>query len=182
MVLSMSARSIDRALKPHRSALKKRLCGRTKPGTLLEHQIPIRSERWDTTEAGWCETDTVVHCGDALEGECAWSVNLCDVASTWTETRAVKGKSQRFVVEALEEIRHPYRLPGGLWIPPQFLPHFAAVISPYLPTRAYGELLWGVALPGHDPTRWLLALAAFALAFSIVAIRGYRRDERTRYA
>lgn len=71
---------------------------------------------------------------------------------------------------------------GGLWIPPQFLPHFAAVLSPYLPTRAYGELLWGIALPGHDPTRWLLALAAFAFVFSIVAILGYRRDERTRYA
>jgi hypothetical protein len=29
---------------------------RTKPGTLLKHHVPIRSERWNVDEAGWCET------------------------------------------------------------------------------------------------------------------------------
>lgn len=71
---------------------------------------------------------------------------------------------------------------GGLWIPPQFLPKFAALISPYLPTRAYGELLWGIALPGHETTRWFVTLGAFALLFSLIAIAGYRRDEKARYA
>jgi len=33
----------------------------------------------------------VAHCGETLDGEFAWSVNLTDVASTWTETRAVLG-------------------------------------------------------------------------------------------
>lgn len=47
------------------------------------------NERWDTSEVGWCETDTVAHCGESGEGEFAFSVNLTDVASTWTETRAV---------------------------------------------------------------------------------------------
>ena len=105
VVLSISARSADRLLHSHRTALKRRLYSRTKPGTLLKHQIPIRSERWDVTEAGWCETDTVAHCGDCGDGEFAHSVNLTDVASTWTETRAVLGKGQRFVVEALEDMR-----------------------------------------------------------------------------
>jgi hypothetical protein len=114
VLLSMSARSIDRVLRPHRTALRRRLYGRTKPGALLKHQVPIRSERWDTTEVGWCETDTVAHCGDSAEGEFASSVNLTDVASTWTETRAVLGKGQRFVVEALEEMRRclPFTLRG----------------------------------------------------------------------
>lgn len=114
IVRSMSARSIDRALRPHKTALKRRLYGRTKPGTLLKHQIPVRTERWDTTEVGWCETDTVAHCGESVDGEFAFSVNLTDVASTWTETRAVLGKSQRFVVDALEEARCrlPFELRG----------------------------------------------------------------------
>jgi len=114
LLSGMSARSIDRALRPHRTALRRRLYGRTKPGTLLKHQIPIRSERWNTTEVGWCETDTVAHCGDSGDGEFASSVNLTDVASTWTETRAVLGKGQRFVVEALEEMRisMPFSLRG----------------------------------------------------------------------
>jgi hypothetical protein len=105
LLTQMSPRSMDRCLHPHRVTLKRRLYGRTKPGTLLKHQVPIRSERWDTSEVGWCETDTVAHCGESSHGEFACSVNVTDVASTWTETRAILGKGQRFTVEALEEIR-----------------------------------------------------------------------------
>jgi hypothetical protein len=105
LLLGMSPRTIDRLLRPHRTALRRRMYGRTKPGTLLKHHVPIRSERWSVDEAGWCETDTVVHCGDSADGEFAHSVNLTDVASTWTETRAVLGKGQRHVVEALDAIR-----------------------------------------------------------------------------
>ncbi len=114
LLFGMSAHSVDRVLRPHRVAFKRRLYGRTKPGTLLKHQIPVRTERWDTTEPGWCETDTVAHCGDVGDGEFVFSVNLTDVASTWTETRAVLGKGQRFVVEALEEMRGtlPFALRG----------------------------------------------------------------------
>ena len=82
LLLSMSARSIDRLLQRHRTDMKRRIYGRTKPGTLLKHHIPVRTERWDTTEVGWCETDTVAHCGEVGEGEFAFSVNLTDVAST----------------------------------------------------------------------------------------------------
>jgi hypothetical protein len=48
------------------------------------------------------------------DGEFACSVNLTDVATTWTETRAVLGKGQRFVVEALEDMRNclPFSLRG----------------------------------------------------------------------
>ena len=71
---------------------------------------------------------------------------------------------------------------GGFWLPPADLPAIAAAISPYLPTRQYGELLWSVSSAGHNASHAVLALASFSLAFSIVAVTGYRRDERTRYA
>ncbi len=71
---------------------------------------------------------------------------------------------------------------GGFWIPPKYLPAIAAAISPYLPTRQYGELLWSVAGTGHNAAHAVVALASFSLIFSIVALIGYRRDERTRYA
>jgi len=114
LLRSMSPRTIDRLLKPHRVELKRRIYGRTKPGTMLKHHVPIRSERWNVQEVGWCETDTVAHCGVSGEGEFANSVNLTDIASTWTETRAVLGKGQRFVVAALDEIRRalPFALRG----------------------------------------------------------------------
>jgi hypothetical protein len=40
-LLAMSSRTMDRILRPHRGALRRRLYGRTKPGSLLKHQIPI---------------------------------------------------------------------------------------------------------------------------------------------
>jgi hypothetical protein len=114
LLLGMSPRTMDRLLRPHRVALRRRIYGRTKPGTLLKHNIPIRTERWNVNEAGWCEIDTVVHCGESAEGEFANSVNLTDVASTWTETRAVLGKGKRHIVEAPDAIRLalPFRLRG----------------------------------------------------------------------
>jgi ABC-2 type transport system permease protein len=70
---------------------------------------------------------------------------------------------------------------GGLWIPPQDLPHVVAMVSPYLPTRQYGNILWSIA-NGGDRAQGLIGLALYALTFSVIAAIGYRRDERARYA
>jgi hypothetical protein len=50
-----------------------------------------------------------------------------------------------------------------------------------VPTRQFGDLLWGAA-SGHlwRPLDWLL-LAAWAGAF-VAAVVGYRRDEGRRYS
>jgi hypothetical protein len=42
-----SPATIDRRLRPKKRQLKKRLYGRTKPGTLLKHHIPIKTDSWD---------------------------------------------------------------------------------------------------------------------------------------
>ena len=113
-VLRMSARTIDRVLHAKRGEIRRRLYGTTKPGTLLKHQIPIRSERWDVGEPGWMEIDTVSHCGDAAYGEFIYSLNCTDIATTWTETRAVLGKGQIGITDAIEDIRRhlPFTLKG----------------------------------------------------------------------
>jgi len=69
---------------------------------------------------------------------------------------------------------------GGLWIPPQYLPHAAQVLSPFTPTRQYGNLLWGVE-SGTSPVNPLLALLIFAAIFGAIAAIGYRRDEKQRF-
>ena len=69
---------------------------------------------------------------------------------------------------------------GGLWIPPQFLPKFIAGISPYLPSRQFGEALWAAARGGSVVTP-LLWLAVFCVAMLILATVGYSRDQRTRF-
>jgi hypothetical protein len=111
-LLGISPRQIDRRLRPYKVKAKRRLYGRTKPGTLLKHQIPIRAERWEVNTPGFTEIDLVSHSGDRADGEFIYSLTLTDIHTGWTETQAVLGKSQAFVVEALEQIRK--RLPFEL--------------------------------------------------------------------
>ncbi len=113
-LLRISARQIDRRLRPYRAQAKKRLYGRTKPGALLKHQIPIRAERWETSEPGFTEIDLVSHSGDRADGEFIHSLTLTDIHTGWTENHAVMGRSQAYVVQALEHIRNglPFELRG----------------------------------------------------------------------
>jgi hypothetical protein len=113
-VLTISPRQMDRRLAPYRRELGKRLYGRTKPGTLLKHHIPLKTERWDVATPGFTEIDRVAHCSSLGDGEFVHSLNLTDIHTTWVETAAVLGKSQAAVQAALEEVRAalPFRLCG----------------------------------------------------------------------
>jgi len=104
-ILAISPRQIDRRLAEHKRKAKRRLYGRTKPGTLLKHQVPIKTDRWDVTRPGFSEIDLVSHSGSNARGEFLHSLNVTDIHTTWTETRAVMGKAQVRVQEALDQIR-----------------------------------------------------------------------------
>jgi hypothetical protein len=111
---AISPRQIDRRLQPRKRILRRRIYGRTKPGTLLKHHIPIKTDHWNVTHPGFTEIDLVSHSGDCAEGEFAHSFNLTDIHSTWTETYAVLGKGQTGIVAGLEAMRQalPFRLRG----------------------------------------------------------------------
>jgi hypothetical protein len=111
---AISPRQIDRRLQPRKRILRRRIYGRTKPGTLLKHHIPIKTDHWDVTQPGFTEIDLVSHSGDCADGEFAHSFNLTDIHTTWTETRAVLGKGETGIVAALEEMRQalPFALRG----------------------------------------------------------------------
>jgi hypothetical protein len=111
-LLHISPRQIDRRLRPFKTLLRKRLYGRTKPGSLLKHHIPIRAEHWHVQQPGWVEIDLVSHSGSSGDGQFLYSLNLTDIFSGWVETAAVLGKGQRGVLAALEQL--VARLPFGL--------------------------------------------------------------------
>jgi hypothetical protein len=113
-VCRISPRQIDRCLRADKRTLRRRQYGRTKPGTLLKHHIPLRTDRWDVQEPGFTEIDLVAHSGDRADGEFIHSLNVTDIHTTWVETRAVLGQSQPRVQRALDDIRQalPFRLRG----------------------------------------------------------------------
>ena len=105
-LLRISAASIDRLLKPERRKYELRGRSGTKPGTLLKKQIPIRTfAEWDEQCPGFVEIDLVAHDGGLAAGDYCQTLDLTDIATTWTETLAVRNKAQAWVFAALKEMR-----------------------------------------------------------------------------
>lgn len=94
----VSAATLDRLLAPLKAQCSKGLSG-TKPGTLLRHHVPIQGEVWNEQRIGFMEADSVAHCGGSLAGDFIWSLTYTDLASSWTEGRAVWNKGSTGVLE-----------------------------------------------------------------------------------
>jgi hypothetical protein len=103
-LLRMSARQMDRRLKSQKTQRRRRIYGRTKPGYLLKHHIPVKTDRWDVTTPGFTEVDLVSHSGNSASGDFAHTLNVTDIHSTWTESRVVLGRGEEAVQRALNEI------------------------------------------------------------------------------
>jgi len=113
-LLVISPATIDRLMAPLRAKYRKQGLATTKPGSLLRHHIPIKTEQWDETQPGFVEVDTVAHCGSSTEGMFVFTINCVDMATTWTEQRAVWGKGEAGVLTALRAIEShlPFPLRG----------------------------------------------------------------------
>ena len=113
-LLQISAASIDRLLKKERARYRgKGLCG-TRPGGLLKHQIPIRTDNDDVDRPGFLEADTVAHCGNSLAGDFIWSLTFTDIFCQWTENRATWNKGAQGVLGQVKDVEAnlPFELLG----------------------------------------------------------------------
>jgi hypothetical protein len=93
----------------------RKLRGGTKPGTLLKHQIPIRTfADWDEKRPGFGEIDLVQHDGGNNKGDFVCTLTFTDVVTSWTELAATPNKAQVHVFAALEteRTRLPFPLLG----------------------------------------------------------------------
>jgi len=103
-LLRMSAATIDRLLQKERARYPgKGLCG-TRPGGLLKHLIPIRTDNDNVDRPGYLEADTVAHCGNSLAGDFVWSITFTDIYSQWTENRAVWNKGAQGVLQQVKDV------------------------------------------------------------------------------
>lgn len=69
---------------------------------------------------------------------------------------------------------------GGLWMPPSMLPDIVQTLSPYVPTRQLGELVWAAVLDNPIPWSSVQGLSLYTLLFMAVAVIMWRRDDATR--
>ena len=102
----MSAATIDRLLRPQREKYQVRGRGHTRPGTLLKHQIPMRTfSEWDDQRPGFLEIDLVGHDGGVIDSHHAFTLNAVDIASGWNSSVAIKNKAQVWILEGIKKIK-----------------------------------------------------------------------------
>ena len=113
LLMEISSASADRLLAPFKAANQRGISG-TRPGTLLRQQIPIQGEVWNEKRVGFLEADSVAHCGGSLAGSFVWSLTYTDIASSWTEGRAVYNKGSKGVMDQTRhvEVGLPFALLG----------------------------------------------------------------------
>ena len=141
---TISTATIDRRLKSVRVQYKKRGRATTKPGTLLRKQIPLKTNQWDETRPGFLEADTVAHCGDTVAGMFAYTLDCVDIATGWTEQRAVWGKGETGVLDQIRQIEQSLPFPllgfdcdnGSEFLNHHLLRHFTERKKPIQFTRS----------------------------------------------
>lgn len=114
-LLTISPATIDRLLSGERRKFQLKGKSNTKPGTLLKHQIPIRTfSDWDDKRPGFLEFDLVGHDGGNSRGDFMQTLDGTDISTGWTETQGVRNKAQKWVFLAIEDIRNrlPFKLLG----------------------------------------------------------------------
>jgi hypothetical protein len=114
LLLSMSAATMDRMLKPVREAGQQ---GRRRSAihSPLRNSIAVRTfNDWNDPPPGFFEMDMVAHCGKSVAGSHAHSLVVTDIASGWTEAAAMVVREQTLITVTVEEIRVklPFRMLG----------------------------------------------------------------------
>jgi len=106
LLLSMSRATIDRCLRKARFNEPRHGISTTKPGTLLKKAIPVRTfTPWEDERPGFMEIDLVAHCGISAEGPFLYTLTSNDLATGWTDTRAIANKTQAAVSQAIIDMR-----------------------------------------------------------------------------
>ena len=112
LLLSMSRATIDRCLKKARFIHPQHGLSTTKPGSLLKQAIPIRTfTPWEDERPGFLEIDLVAHCGTTVAGSYLNTLTATDIATTWTDFRALPNKTQTAVSQAIVELRQDLPFP-----------------------------------------------------------------------
>jgi hypothetical protein len=102
---AVSASTIDRKMAGERAKLALKGRSGTRPGSLLKSQIPVRTwAQWDDAVPGFVEIDLVGHEGGNTRGRFCQTLTVTDIATGWTETRAVRSKATIRVMAALTSI------------------------------------------------------------------------------
>jgi len=113
-LLTLSSATADRLLAPARERRGRRKYGRRRNGNLVD-QIPIKTfGEWKNPRPGHVEMDLVAHNGGDVYGGFLSTLNMTDVASSWTLSTVVANKSEFSILKGLFRLKRtlPFALAG----------------------------------------------------------------------
>jgi hypothetical protein len=108
-LLAMSAGTMKRRVGTFMNARRSRHGLSATSPSHLKSIIPVFFGSWEDKPPGHGQLDTVVHCGDSLLGDMAYTLNYTDVATYWIIPRAQWNKGQEVTLNNMKEVRS--RLP-----------------------------------------------------------------------
>ena len=141
----ISTSSVGRRLK-HIERDRPRLPHPRPRGNKLTRDIPMGRLPWHIRQPGHFEADLVHHCGESASGEYVCTLQMIDVATGWSERRAVLGRSQRVMAHAFRRILA--RLPFPLL---EIHPDNGGEFFSHHLLRLWGEVVQGVKLSRSRP-------------------------------
>lgn len=108
----ISRATLARRLATFPSPKPRRLFSPPKPGILRQFEVPIGRYGWDEARPGALEIDLVEHNGGNTSGHYAYTLSVVDVVTGWSRRKAVLGRSQRVVHQALATLlgEWPYQV------------------------------------------------------------------------
>jgi hypothetical protein len=112
LVRQASRPTLARLLGPARAHYPRRGATITRPGSILRHEIPIRTfTEWTDARPGFLEVDLVAHCGSSTEGFYLCTLCAVDITTAWVELEPVWGKGQIRVGGAVDHVRTRLPMP-----------------------------------------------------------------------
>ena len=114
-LLTMSAATMDRALRAARGHTGGRPRRRSPPSAAIRRSVAVRTfSDWDDPPPGFMEADLVAHSGPTAKGSYVQTLTLTDIATGWTECAPVLVREQKLLTEVLSEMRKllPFALLG----------------------------------------------------------------------
>lgn len=94
-LLSMSAATIDRALRDIRGCSEGRKRRRGAASAAVRRSVAVRTfEGWDDPPPGFMEADLVAHSGPMTKGSFVQTLTVTDIATGWTECAPVLVREQ----------------------------------------------------------------------------------------
>ncbi len=100
----ISEATVTRILRKYRSHKQRLPQKGPQRANQVRKPVPMKRIPWDTSEPGHFEVDLVQHSGESSEGIYAFTLQMVDVATGWSERVAILGKGQQAMETGFRQI------------------------------------------------------------------------------